>query len=67
MLNKIYIYLFHALFIAPLLLFIGIKKCQMSYDIQNAIFNVCLVLGVGAIAYHGFNAVYYLINGYYYQ
>ena len=44
------VYAFHTAFIAPLLMWIGYKKCDTSEDM----FMFILLIGMLALAYHGF-------------
>lgn len=47
---RAYIFLFHILFVAPLLLFIGIKK----YKTPNQLYTFLIILGIVVLFYHLF-------------
>jgi len=57
------VWLFHVLFVAPLLIYIWYMNQVRKQQIPKVIWNIILVLGVGALCYHGYKAGrWFIIN-----
>lgn len=58
MINRNYIYLFHILFVGPLLIYLGLNRCK----VPDWVWTLLIALGVGVLGYHGYS-LYKSISG----